>query len=90
MTIDKAKKLFELKLGCHYASGNICKMAEDNGCENCPYDYDIDLIPNATEVALKTFDKIEKIADIVEGTIDHCDRDDLYDMIMEIKDVIKR
>lgn len=32
----------------------------------------------------------EKIADIVEGTIDHLNRDDALDMLYQIKDVLAR
>lgn len=33
--------------------------------------------------------RIEIIADIVEGTIDHLDRDDAMDMLYQIKEVLK-
>ena len=33
--------------------------------------------------------RLEKIADIVEGTIDHLDRDDAMDMLYQIKEVLK-
>lgn len=32
---------------------------------------------------------IEKIKDIVEGTIDHLDRDDVLDMLYEIKRLLR-
>lgn len=32
---------------------------------------------------------IEKIRDIVDGTIDHLDRDDALDMLYEIKRLVK-
>ena len=33
--------------------------------------------------------RLERIADIVEGTIDHLDRDDAMDMLYQIKEVLK-
>ena len=33
--------------------------------------------------------RLEKIADIVEGTIDHLDRDDAMDMLYQIKEGLK-
>ena len=33
--------------------------------------------------------RLERIADIVEGTIDHLDRDDAIDMLYQIKEVLK-
>ncbi len=34
--------------------------------------------------------KLAKIADIVEGTIDHCDLEDAMDMLYQVKDVVER
>lgn len=33
--------------------------------------------------------RLEKIADLVEGTIDHFDRDDAMDLLYQIKNVLK-
>lgn len=33
--------------------------------------------------------RLKRIADIVEGTIDHLDRDDAMDMLYQIKEVLK-
>ena len=33
--------------------------------------------------------RLERIAEIVEGTIDHLDRDDAMDMLYQIKEVLK-
>ena len=33
--------------------------------------------------------RLEKIADLVEGTIDHFDLDDAMDLLYQIKDVLK-
>lgn len=38
--------------------------------------------------AISALDKISKIEDLVEGTIDHLDRDDALDMLFEIKSII--
>lgn len=35
-------------------------------------------------------EKIEKIKDIVEGTIDHLDREEALDVIYEVKDVVEK
>ncbi len=34
--------------------------------------------------------KLAKIADIVEGTIDHCDLDDAMDLLYQVKAVVER
>lgn len=39
--------------------------------------------------AIKALEQINKIADIVDGTIDHFEYDDAMDMLYEIKGVIK-
>ena len=44
---------------------------------------------NALDMAIKNLEQITKIADIVEGTIDHFDRDDAMDTLYDIKDVLK-
>ena len=37
----------------------------------------------------QTDNRLEKIADLVEGTIDHFDRDDAMDLLYQIKEVLK-
>lgn len=44
---------------------------------------------DALEMAIKALEQINKIADIVDGTIDHFEYDDAMDMLYEIKGVIK-
>ena len=43
----------------------------------------------ALEMAIKALEQINKIVDIVDGTIDHFEYDDAMDMLYEIKGVIK-
>lgn len=44
----------------------------------------IEALPSA-----QSHNKLAKIADLVEGTIDHFDRDDAMDLLYQIKDVLK-
>ena len=43
----------------------------------------------AMEMAIQALEQITKIADIVDGIIDHFDRDDAIDLLYEIKGVIR-
>lgn len=43
----------------------------------------------ALDMAIQALEQITKIADIVDGTIDHFDRDDAMDILYEIKGVIR-
>lgn len=43
----------------------------------------------AMMMAIKALEQINKISDIVDGTIDHFDLDDAMDMLYEIKGVIE-
>ena len=47
------------------------------------------IIDDTFEIAIKALEQINKIADIVDGTIDHFEYDDAMDMLYEIKEVIK-
>lgn len=38
--------------------------------------------------AISALDKISRIEDLIEGTIDHLDRDDAIDMLYEVKSII--
>ena len=42
----------------------------------------------ALDVAFKAMEQITKIADLLDGTIDHFDYDDAMDLLYEIKGVI--
>ena len=44
----------------------------------------VDRLPSA-----QPDNRLERIADIIEGTIDHLDRDDAMDMLYQIKEVLK-
>mgnify|MGYP006967195117 CR=1 FL=1 len=56
----------------------VLKMVEAHG-----------LAGEAKKMAIKALEQINKIADIVDGTIDHFEYDDAMDMLYEIKGVIK-
>jgi len=43
---------------------------------------------DAMDEAISALDKISRIEDLVEGTIDHFDRDDALDMLYEVKSII--
>lgn len=44
--------------------------------------------PEAATLSILALKKISKIQDIVEGSIDHFDRDDALDMLYEIKRIL--
>lgn len=44
--------------------------------------------PEAAALSILALKKVSKIQDIVEGTIDHFDRDDALDMLYEIKRIL--
>lgn len=43
----------------------------------------------AEEMAIQALEQINKITALLDGTIDHFDRDDAIDLLYEIKGVIK-
>ena len=45
-------------------------------------------VGEAMDEAISAMDKISRIKDLVEGTIDHLDRDDALDMLYEVKSII--
>ena len=47
-------------------------------------------INEAMDEAISALDKISRIEDLVEGTIDHFNRDDALDMLYEIKGIIAK
>lgn len=47
------------------------------------------LVVQAKDMAIKALEQLSKIADIVDGTIDHFEYSDAMDMLYEIKGVIK-
>lgn len=46
-------------------------------------------INEAMDAAISALDKISRIEDLVEGTIDHLDRDDATDLLYEIKNILR-
>lgn len=48
-----------------------------------------DCLRRLPPVTPQSDNRLEKIADIVEGTIDHLDRDDALDMLYQIKEVLR-
>lgn len=43
---------------------------------------------DAMDEAISALDKISRIENLVEGTIDHFDRDDALDMLYEVRSII--
>lgn len=43
----------------------------------------------AMMMAIQALEQINKITDLLDGTIDHFDRDDAIDLLYEIKEMIK-
>ena len=50
----------------------------------CEYDAKLRRLPS-----VQPDDRLAKIADLVEGTIDHFDLDDAMDLLYQIKEVLK-
>jgi hypothetical protein len=50
---------------------------------------DLDDLPSAEPQSVEIDERLAKIADLVEGTIDHFDRDDAMDALYQIKGVLK-
>ena len=75
------------------------KAALDAHCELCPDQYICCPVRNGnTCYGLEVFkrippahrdDRLNKIAELVEGTIDHFDREDAMDLLYQIKGVLK-
>lgn len=51
--------------------------------------YDADVLALETVPSTQPDNRLERIANIVEGTIYHLDRDDAMDMLYQIKEVLK-
>lgn len=51
---------------------------------NCEIQEAVNALPSAQPDA-----RLKKIADLVDGTIDHFDRDDAMDLLYQIKEVLK-
>jgi hypothetical protein len=48
-----------------------------------------EMFPVAEPQSVEIDERLAKIADLVEGTIDHFDRDDAMDVLYQIKGVLK-
>ena len=46
-------------------------------------------VNEAMDEAISAMDKISRIEDLVEGTIDHFDRDDALDMLYGVKSILR-
>ena len=46
-------------------------------------------IEEALAIGIEAVNKIDRIKDMIEGTIDHLDRDDALDLLTQIKEVIE-
>lgn len=85
MTNEEAKAIIRKKYLCVDRDCDI-----EKSCGRCDL-----MIPSkepilqAYKMAMDALDQITKIADIVDGTIDHFDYDDAMDVLYEIKGVIK-
>ena len=42
------------------------------------------------DISISAMEKVKKIEDALEGTIDHFDRDDAMDLLYNIKDILRR
>lgn len=49
----------------------------------------IEALPSAEPQSVEIGERLAKIADLVEGTIDHFDRDDAMDLLYQIKGVLR-
>lgn len=85
MTNEEAKTIIRKEYLCVDRDCDI-----ERSCGKCDL-----MIPSkepilqAYKMAMDALEQITKIADIVEGTIDHFDYDDAMDVLYEIKGVIK-
>lgn len=71
------------------------ERALHESCTDCPlYDHARHSCPRFNKVIPETLreaqpdKRLEKIADLVEGTINHFDRDDAMDLLYQIKEVL--
>ena len=68
---------------CHWVQA-MCGRPFDEDEANEFSDIIYDALPSAQPDA-----RLKKIADLVDGTIDHFDRDDAMDLLYQIKEVLK-
>lgn len=85
MTNDEAKAIIRKEYLCVDRDCDI-----EKSCGRCDL-----MIPSkepilqAYKMGMDALDQITKIADLLDGTIDHFDYDDAMDLLYEIKGVIK-
>lgn len=65
------------------AEFSCCELTPDGGIDA---NYAIDFLKQLPSA--QPDKRLEKIADLVEGTIDHFDRDDAIDLLYQIKEVL--
>lgn len=46
-------------------------------------------IQRTLDISISAMEKVKKIEDALEGTIDHFDRDDAMDLLYDIKDILR-
>ena len=47
-------------------------------------------VQETLDISISAMEKVKKIEDALEGTIDHFDRDDAMDLLYDIKDILRR
>jgi len=91
MTIDEAKKILEAYIACESKKAHF-ECSDDNCDNDCPLFYEMGTVGEFNEainIAIQVLEQINKVTDLLDGTIDHFDRDDAMDLLYEIKGVIK-
>lgn len=93
MLLDEVEK--EWSKECHEdgdtvsrqeAIDTLRKLSREDGYIDMPHEYVTDAVralPSA-----QPDEKLRKIADLVEGSIDHFDRDDAMDLLYQIKEIV--
>ena len=93
MTNAEAIKMAKADLKCmeRDTSGQD-EMCNSHKCDECSLNYERGNMGEQKEwlrMAIQSLEQINKITDLLDGTIDHFDRDDAIDLLYEIKEVIK-
>lgn len=93
MNREEAIKMAKADLKCmeRDTSGQD-EMCNNHKCDECSLNYEKGNIGEQKEwlrMAIKAIEQTNKIADIVDGTIEHFEYADAMDMLYEIKEAIK-
>lgn len=64
----------------------IRKLSREDGYIDMPHEYVTDAVRALPSV--QSDEKLRKIADLVDGSIDHFDRDDAMDLLYQIKEIV--